>query len=380
MVMFAFRMPSKTIQGLIIQVLFIGLLSNIFPSTSYAQTDGIEADSVPPRPTLMVGVKESPPFTYVGQDGKFSGISVYLWDQIAERIDVNYEFVPLSLPEILNGLKNKELDVAINPLTVTSDRIHQMDFTQPFYITNSVIATQAKVDTSIWSAVKKIFSFRFLQAVFLIILCLVGFGGIIWLLERRHNEQFAGGWKGIWSGVWWSAATMTTVGYGDFAPKSFWGRVVGIIWMFVALLVVSGLMAGIASALTISHFENEWEDVNDLRKVQTGTVGSSASEVFLKDQLIDVIPFGSIQEGMTELKSDKIDAFVYDEPILRYELEHDSSAANIRILPFKFNTQYYSFAVPKGDTLDEKINPVLLEIIETPQWKVMLADYNLGGM
>ncbi|MGO2102628.1 MAG: ion channel [Psychroflexus halocasei] len=44
---------------------------------------------------------------------------------------------------------------------------------------------------------------------------------------------------------------MTTVGYGDKSPLSLGGRIVGLIWMFMAVIILSSLTAGIASALTV---------------------------------------------------------------------------------------------------------------------------------
>jgi voltage-gated potassium channel len=35
--------------------------------------------------------------------------------------------------------------------------------------------------------------------------------------------------------VWWSCATITTVGYGDVAPVTYGGRVVGVLTMLVGV-------------------------------------------------------------------------------------------------------------------------------------------------
>ncbi|EQC52824.1 potassium channel family protein [Bacteriovorax sp. DB6_IX] len=48
-------------------------------------------------------------------------------------------------------------------------------------------------------------------------------------LEYGHNlevDQFI-------DAVWWSFSTITTVGYGDITPVTFWGRVLGILLMIV---------------------------------------------------------------------------------------------------------------------------------------------------
>ncbi len=173
---------------------------------------------------------------------------------------------------------------------------------------------------------------------------------------------------------------MTTVGYGDKVPKTIMGQLVGFVWMFSAILMISGFMAGIASALAVNHLEDEWTDVNNLRKVKTGTVEASASEAFLQSHFIRALPYKDLSGGIAALQKTKIEALVYDEPILRYQIERDSLVDAIQILPFQFNTQYYSFATPSKSPYLDKINPVLLEFIETMRWKAILTDCGLMDM
>ncbi|MBM3661687.1 MAG: hypothetical protein FJW94_02160 [Actinobacteria bacterium] len=48
------------------------------------------------------------------------------------------------------------------------------------------------------------------------ILLLVVVGHIVWLVERRTNDDFPHSYlAGVWEGIWWAIVTMTTIGYGD---------------------------------------------------------------------------------------------------------------------------------------------------------------------
>ncbi len=46
--------------------------------------------------------------------------------------------------------------------------------------------------------------------------------------------------------IWWAIVTITTVGYGDFYPVTYFGRVVGVFVMFSGV----GIIASLASLLT----------------------------------------------------------------------------------------------------------------------------------
>ncbi|XP_032227082.2 uncharacterized protein LOC116610353 [Nematostella vectensis] len=84
-------------------------------------------------------------------------------------------------------------------------------------------------------------------------LILTGIAGIcIWLLDRNSNPiDFPASFiRGSWQGFWWAFVTMTTVGYGDLAPKSLFARLFSILWMLLGLVAFSVLTANFTSSLS----------------------------------------------------------------------------------------------------------------------------------
>ena len=330
----------------------------------------------PDSKKLIIGLKESPPFV-MGQEDSYRGVCIDLWKEIADELDYEYSFKTYKLEGLLQAVENGEVDLSINPLTVTAERIQRFSFSQPFYVTNLGIATRYKDDSTILAFISNLFSLDFIKAVFLLMMIIFIFGLIVWLVERKYNkEQFSKGVKGLGDGIWWSAVTMTTVGYGDKAPVSPWGRIISVVWMFTAVIVISSFTAGIASSLTITQLETNIKGIDDLRKVRVGTISNSASASFLQDYGINYKPYDNISEGLQDIDDGQINAFVYDEAILRYLIHDNKLNERIIIIPSSYSKEYFSFASANEDLIN-KINPALIRKIESADWKDILEKYNL---
>ena len=124
--------------------------------------------------------------------------------------------------------------------------------------------------------------------------------------------------QGIGNGIWWAAVTMTTVGYGDKAPKTMGGRIVALIWMIFSVVFIASFTANITTSLTISELKGKVHGFNDLYTARVGSISGSEGFDFLARKGIAVIPFESIQEGLLAVGSKRIDAFVMDELILKH--------------------------------------------------------------
>ena len=55
--------------------------------------------------------------------------------------------------------------------------------------------------------------------------------------------------------VWWTVATITTVGYGDVVPKTFLGRVIGIFYMFFGVTLMALIISIFGTKLYKIKFE-----------------------------------------------------------------------------------------------------------------------------
>ncbi len=68
---------------------------------------------------------------------------------------------------------------------------------------------------------------------------------IVYLFERHAPKSNI---HTLGESLWWSAVTVTTVGYGDFFPVTMWGRVTACFIMGIGLLTLAVVTAQVASS------------------------------------------------------------------------------------------------------------------------------------
>lgn len=331
----------------------------------------------PANKTIIVGTKIAEPFVVKYSSDRWAGISIELWEKIADKLDLDYELNEFDLNGLIQSVSNNDIDIAVSPLTVTSEREKLFDFTHSYFTTGISIAVSNKSSNSILGITKNLFSSEFIEVLLGILLILFIVGLLVWLFERKKNkDEFGDGMsKGLGSSFWWAAVTLTTVGYGDKAPRTTGGRVIALIWMFSGLVMISGFTAAIASALTVKQLDVGITSMNDLYDVRVGTVKTSSSEEFLQKNGLSFITTINIEEGIEQVKQNKIDAFVYDAPILKYLIKSQNISNEIRVLPIILDPINYAFALPANSNLREPINRALLEIIDNIDWQNTVDKY-----
>ena len=108
--------------------------------------------------------------------------------------------------------------------------------------------------------------------------------------------------------------------------------------------------------------------------VSVGAIPETTGAAYLQDQQISFGAYKTPLAGLTAITEGRIDAFVYDAPIIRYLINKEFHG-KLQVLSRTFVRQDYGIALPPGSSLREPINRVLLKTIGDPKWQDVLKRY-----
>lgn len=343
------------------------------PGAHSQTSDSAEAE-LPTEP-VTVAVRTGAPFVIETEDG-YTGITIELWEQIAADIGIEFEYQAQDLEGLLQGMEEQRYDVGLGPLTVTAERERLLDFSQPFHNAGLAIAVRRMDTPGWWAAAQRFFTLEFASVMLALTGILMLSGFLLWLFERRHNQdEFSEARiRGIGAGFWWAAVTMTTVGYGDKSPRTPGGRVIALIWMFTSVIIISSFTASIASSLTVNQLANTISGPGDLDSVRVGTLPNSFTANYLDNRYIAYQEFASLNQALEQLARGEVDAVVYDAPLLSYQLRQ-RFGDEVMLIPNTFMQQNYALALTEGSPLTEPVNRALLDFTSSPAWQRLLESY-----
>ncbi|MBL8512990.1 MAG: two pore domain potassium channel family protein [Betaproteobacteria bacterium] len=79
--------------------------------------------------------------------------------------------------------------------------------------------------------------------------------------------------KSLWDGLWWSAVTALTIGYGDLAPATVPGRVTGLIlghfWIFLIIpMIVANIVVHLIEDKDLFSEAEQQEMMSRLKRIE----------------------------------------------------------------------------------------------------------------
>lgn len=97
-----------------------------------------------PKPVLVMGTNaEFAPFEFVNEANEIVGFDVDLAKEIADRLGYVLEIQNMAFDGLIPALKTKRIDMIVAAMTITEERLLEVNFSDPYYNAGQVIVVRA---------------------------------------------------------------------------------------------------------------------------------------------------------------------------------------------------------------------------------------------
>jgi polar amino acid transport system substrate-binding protein len=329
---------------------FIVLLLMIFQTQVLAQK------------TLRVAIKPLTPF--VMQSGSsYEGYSIDLWNTIALKNGWKTRYLYFNtVKEVLYAVSSNQVEVGIAGISITKEREKMVDFSLPMFNSGLQVLVPMRSTFNPMTAFRNFFSPQLGFVALMIISSIVLAGHVMWLVMRHRPDYPKGYLRGVTEGIWWAAMSFPQNDLGEKNPRSVIGRLAGMFWMVISVVLLANFTASVTANLTVQQIQGGIRGVNDLPGKRVLTVAGTTSETYLAQNAVRFQTTATIEQAISQLEAGKADAVVYDAPVLQYQASHASNGA-LTVVGDVFKPEYYGIAIPLGSPNRKAINETLTEMI-----------------
>ncbi|KAG8438898.1 hypothetical protein GDO86_005187, partial [Hymenochirus boettgeri] len=382
----------------------------LLPLTTDSQT-GNDTIGVQNRTYIVTTILEAP---YVmlkknadqleGND-RFEGYCVELAAEIAKHVGFKYKLEIVkdgkygardSDMKAWNGMVGElvygRADLAVAPLTITLVREEVIDFSKPFMSLgiSIMIKKPQKSKPGVFSFLDPLAYEIWMCIVF----AYIGVSVVLFLVSRFspyewHNEEFEEGKDqpvpdqsnefGIFNSLWFSLGAFMQQGC-DISPRSLSGRIVGGVWWFFTLIIISSYTANLAAFLTVERMVSPIESADDLAKqteIAYGTLDSGSTKEFFKRSKIAVFEkmwtymrsaepsvfVKTTEDGMNRVRKSKGKYAYLLESTMNEYIEQRKPCDTMKV-GGNLDSKGYGIATPKGSPLRNPVNLAVLKLNE----------------
>ncbi|WP_413172649.1 transporter substrate-binding domain-containing protein [Anabaena azotica] len=366
----AISIRFRQIMAYLIRNIWLGLIGLILVLTLFA-IPGLAQKPASPQP-LLVATREIPPFVFSHQ-GELSGFSIDLWRSIANQMNVESKFVEYpTVADLLSAVKDGKANLGISAISITAKRQENFDFSLPMFASGLQIlvrkqATSGSVLPNLWQL---LVSPGLLQIIGVALVLVIVAAHIIWLTERHHPDGIIpkSYFPGIFKACWWAAATLGA--QVDEMPKGAIGRVLAIIWMFIAIIFVAYFTASATTELTVQQLQGDIKSVDDLPGRIVATTSGSTAAAYLRENKITVSEFPKIEQAYNALLTKKAEAIVFDAPVLLFYAANEGKG-KVEVVGSIFREENYGIVLPNESPARKKINSALLNLRENGTYQAL---------
>jgi ABC-type amino acid transport substrate-binding protein len=325
----------------------------------------------PPHAVLRVAIKPIEPFVFT-RGSERVGFSIDLWSAVAQSLHVDTAWVEVAtVNDQLQAVRSGTADAAIAAITITKERDHIVDFTQPYFDSGLQILVKDEGSNrvlDVFNSIPWVTIGVILGAFFAVMFVMAH---VLWIVELRASERARSGYlKGIGEGLWAVALIVATGEHGDRESSRIVKRLIVFLMWLLGVVVIAQLTATVTSTQTVARLSSTIHGPNDLPGKRIVTVRGTVAADYLSQQGLPYRDVASAQEGRDLVLKGEVQALVFDAPTLQY-LAAQQGNGLLQVVGPIFAVQKYGIAVPDGSPLRKRINDALLEIYEDGRYRAI---------
>jgi polar amino acid transport system substrate-binding protein len=370
-------------------ILIVITFSLIFGWTMvHAQTGSNGTPEVSPLATpvvqqqgkhLRVAISPVSPFAF-HKGEEWTGFSIDLWDAIAKRLGVTYEWVVVkSRAEQLNAVQRGEADIAVAAVQITPEWEQSYDFTVPYFDSGLQVMVNAQSSHSLIDTLKSLPIGTLLKFFGIVLVIVVILANVLWIEERLNNPNFPKEYlRGMSEALWGVMLIIATGEHGDRdAPNIVKRLMVALMWL-LGIVFIAQFTATVTSSLTVQQLQSDIHGPDDLPGKKIATVSGSIAAQYLTNFGLSYTEIPSVVEGLDTLRSGQVQAIVFEAPTLQY-LAATRGGGALQVVGPIFQPQKYAIASVIGSPLRKQINEVLLTMYQDGTYEEIHAKYFSSG-
>ncbi|XP_059810345.1 glutamate receptor ionotropic, kainate 3-like [Hypanus sabinus] len=287
---------------------------------------------------------------------------------------------------MVKDLIDHKADLAVAPLTITYAREKVIDFSKPFMTLGISILYRKSNGTNAGV-------FSFLNPLspdiwMYILLAYLGVSCVLFVIARFSPYEWYDAHPcnpgsdivennfTLLNSFWFGVGALMQQG-SELMPKALSTRIIGGIWWFFTLIIISSYTANLAAFLTVERMESPIESADDLAKqtkIEYGAVKDGATMTFFKKSKISTFEkmwaFMSSRQQTALVKSNEEGiqrvlaanyAFLMESTTIEYITQRN---CNLTQIGGHIDSKGYGIGTPLGSPYKEKITIAVLQLQE----------------
>ncbi|XP_072318857.1 glutamate receptor ionotropic, NMDA 2A-like [Eucyclogobius newberryi] len=341
------------------------------------------------------------------------GFCIDILKKIARNVKFTYDLYLVTngkhgkkINNMWNGMVGevvyKKAEMAVGSLTINEERSEAIDFSVPFVETGISVMVSRSNGTVSPSAFLEPFSASVWVMMFVMLLIVtaiavflfefispLGFNRNLAQGKDPHGPSFTIG-KAVW--LLWGLVFNNSVPVQN--PKGTTSKFIVSVWAFFAVIFLASYTANLAAFMIQEEFVDQVTGLSD-KKFQSpysysppfrfGTVPNGSTERNIRKNYPDMHQYMTkyhqkgVQDALVQLKTNKLDAFIYDAAVLNYMAGRDDGCKLVTIgSGYIFATTGYGIALQKGSYWKRLVDLAILGIIGDGEMEELEAQWLTG--